>query len=193
MFRYVSIDVGTLGKDSETCDVVEFAAIIDDMESSITELPKFHCYITKPKDVYQGEVTEMWDQKTSHLFERIAKRKMGFTYIPEDMLDEVFADWLVKHDMFMPITIAGKNFALHDLAFLKKIGFGKKTQYCYKILDPAPLYVDLEVDAQLPSLSVCLERAQCSSESEVECMATQNALNVIRCLRHKYLQQGINP
>ena len=46
---YCSIDIETTGLDIEHCDIIEFAAVIDDLtdRKPLEELPRFHAYIAK--------------------------------------------------------------------------------------------------------------------------------------------------
>ena len=57
MFPYVSIDIETSGIDPKTCEIIEFAAVLDDLSCahppSVDRLPSFHCYLAK--DSYTGE------------------------------------------------------------------------------------------------------------------------------------------
>ena len=181
--RYVSIDIETLGLDPATCDIVEFGAVIDDLESDIESLPTFHCYLTKPRGNYRGEVYAMYMHSKSQIFERIAKRPEGFSYVPTDLLDEVFHEWLVEQGFGTEekIVVAGKNFPGFDLQFLKTIGFGTKVRMNHRVIDPGSMYFNPLKDSVPPGLEECLKRA--GIEKEVNHTAVEDALDVIKCVR----------
>lgn len=57
--KYVSIDIETTGINRDFCDLIEFAAIIEDTENQLPyeEVPKFHCYLKPPRpEGYRGEL-----------------------------------------------------------------------------------------------------------------------------------------
>lgn len=191
--RYGSIDIETLGLDPKSCDTIEFACVLDKLKSNpdpIEELPTFHCYLTRPRNIYKGEVYAMYMHSKSKIFERIAKREPGYSYVPFDLLDEVFADWLKEQGYGDKdkLVVAGKNFAAFDLQFLKEIGFGVQTRLHHRTLDPGSMYFDPFKDDVPPSLEECLKRGP--GESEVEHTATEDAQDVIRCIRAKYFDNG---
>lgn len=179
--RYVSIDIETLGLDPDHCDTIEFGAVVDDLVSPIEELPQFHCYVTRPQDRYRGEAYAM-GMHSEKLF-RIANRDDRFSYVPQDLLDEVFESWLTALGLGdEKIVIAGKNFSAFDLNFLKKIGFGTKVKYNHRFLDPGSMFM-IKSDNQPPSLKECLIRS--GVEKEVDHTAISDAIDVIKCIRYK--------
>jgi oligoribonuclease (3'-5' exoribonuclease) len=183
--KYISIDIETLGLQPGKCDIVEFGAVIDDFVTPIDELPRFHCYMTKPGDIYKGEVYAMYMHSKSSIFERIAKREPGYSYIPDDLLDEVFFEWLQEQgfEEDEKVVVAGKNFNAFDLPFLKTIGFGTKTRLHHRTLDPGSMWVDLLKDDAPPGLEECLKRA--GIRKTIEHTAVEDAMDVIRCIRAK--------
>lgn len=203
--QYVSIDIETLGLDPLTCDTIEVGAVLDTITDpwnlpDIKELPRFQCYITKPNNIYQGEPYAMW--MNAKILKRIADREEGFNYIPGDMLDEVFAEWLTdiwKHEHYpiidpkpdRKVVMAGKNFASFDLPFLKRLGFGKSFKIHHRSLDPGSMYFDINKDEVPPDLTMCLHRA--GIVKEVTHDAVEDALDVVRCVRHKLLQSADEP
>lgn len=181
--KYVSIDIETLGLQPGKCDIVEFGAVIDDFSTPIEELPRFHCYLTKPGNFYKGEVYAMYMHSKTGIFERIAKRQEGFNYIPDDILDEVFSEWLLEegYGEDEKVIVAGKNFSAFDLPFLKTIGFGTKTRLHHRTLDPGSMWVDMLKDVTPPGLEECLKRA--GIEKTVQHTAVEDAIDVIKCIR----------
>jgi len=178
--RYVSIDIETLGLDSDWCDIIEFGAVVDDLISPIDSLPRFHCFVTIPDNKYCGEPYAM--AMHSEILSKIARRDEGFTYVPSDLLDEVFYSWLKENDLNDKITIAGKNFATFDLKFLEKVGFGEKTKYHRRIIDVGSMFLQAD-DEYIPSLKECMTRANLSSD--VKHTAIEDALDVVKCIRFK--------
>jgi oligoribonuclease (3'-5' exoribonuclease) len=185
---FVSIDIETLGLDPDTCDVIEFGAVIHHMEKTLEELPRYHCYLTKR--VYSGEPFAM--AMHSKILARIAAREDGWVYLNHDFLGEDFADWLAeqgynRQDPDDPIKIvaAGKNFAGFDQRFLRRIdNFDRWIKIHHRVMDPCMMYFDPKKDETPPSLEVCLQRA--GINKSVQHTAVEDAIDVIRCLRYKW-------
>lgn len=190
---YVSIDIETLGTDPETCDVIEFAAVIDNHIDPVGMLPTYHCYL--PKDVYRGQPFAM--AMHSKILHRIAVREPGFSYIPQNLLGENFSQWLVKNgvekneNFYDPIEliVAGKNFPGFDQRFLRRIeNFENNINVFRRILDPCTSFYRPKIDKKPPGLSECLKRA--GIEKSVEHTAVADAIDVIHCLRFVYDKFG---
>jgi len=179
-WKFVSIDIETLGLDENYCDIIEFGAVLDDLDTPLEDLPRYHCYLTNDKNRYQGEIAAMAMHGT--IFKRIASREKGYNYIPTDILDENFSSWLKEHGLDK-IVIIGKNFANFDLKFLQKIGFGNSTNFHRRILDVGSMFYDSVKDIVPPNLEECLRRARV--EKTVEHTAVEDALDVLRCVRYK--------
>jgi len=197
---YVSIDIETSGMNEDTCQVWEFAAVIEDTAKDIllTDLPKFHTIVTQ--DVYQGEIFAMnmhADLLKMHANDeyRISK---GVDKCHNKDLASRFWSFIYKYfpqafEQFRingketAINIAGKNFNGFDRNFLKKVphmmassGFGYGYRFHHRVIDPAPLYVRPE-DENLPGLETCLERA--GYAGDVKHGAYSDALDVIKVIR----------
>jgi DNA polymerase III alpha subunit (gram-positive type) len=86
------------------------------------------------------------------------------------------------------VNVAGKNVASFDLQFLKtKITKWWPISFCQRTIDPAILYWDAKRDQQLPDMKTCMERARI--KGEVAHTALEDALVVVKLLRHKLLRQ----
>ena len=180
---YVSIDIETLGLNPETCDVIEFGAIVDDMKSPISELPRYHVYLTKPKDLYCGEPFAM--SMHPKILRRIADRTPGYNYIPHDMLGSNFSEWLEQYPVPDKLTVAGKNFMSFDMRFLRRLPYFETwVKISHRHIDPCMLYA-LPDDIELPNTKTCLERA--GINKEVEHTAVEDALDVVRLIRNKWM------
>jgi oligoribonuclease (3'-5' exoribonuclease) len=180
-WKYVSIDIETLGLDSEYCDVIEVGAVLDDLKTPLDELPQYHCYLTKDDNRYRGEIYAM--MMNAAIIERIAKRTPHYTYMPADYLDESFADWLKTYGV-KEAVVAGKNFATFDMKFLSKLNFGTTFKIHRRILDVGSMFYDPFNDDVPPNLEECLKRS--GIDKKVNHLAVEDALDVVRCIRYKY-------
>lgn len=191
---YVSIDIETLGTDPETCDVIEFGAVIDDLKSPLDDLPIFHRYLWKEN--YRGQPFAM--AMHSKILHRIATREQGYRYITEDCLGVDFMHFLMENNFHSCIEenetcikpfVAGKNFAGFDQKFLTKMeGFNNHVKPHRRTLDPMMLYYDPFAMEEPPSLQTCLQLA--GYTSHVDHTAIADAFDVIKCLRYKW---GVGP
>lgn len=191
--KYVSIDIETTGIDPVHNDIIEFAAIIDDIanKKSICDLPKFHRYIKKD-GYYMGEAKVLAMHK--NIFEKISQDTEDCIYINDLMY--AFGNFLQNNGIEpnkygqIIINVAGKNFGSFDYQFLKQkiskenwnnISFRKR------FLDPAILYYE-EGDFALPDLPSCVERFQKETNYKYKWNshnALDDALEVVKLIRHK--------
>jgi DNA polymerase III epsilon subunit-like protein len=151
----VSIDIETTGLDAETCQIIEFGAILNGPWD--TDLcPRFHCYVIH--DVIKGEPFAL--AMHAKILQRIADRDNRYRYLRTYNLIPTFRKWLVNNDCSGEIAIAGKNFANFDLPFLRKIAFWHTIKMNHRILDPSMLYWQPAVDGfELPDTATCARRA----------------------------------
>lgn len=187
--KYLSIDLETTGVDVSTCQIIEFAAILDDLKDQkpLEELPYYHAYILN--NTYTGEPFGL--SMHAEIFKNIALRKEGYNYVYASNLGKSFKNFLVQEGIELSketnkaiINVAGKNFAAFDLQFLNKLeGFEKHIKIRQRILDPAILFFDKNIDDALPGLNTCLQRA--NIEKNVEHKALADAFDVIKLIRHK--------
>ena len=184
--KYVSADLETLGLDSDWCDIIEFGAVLDDLEElkPLEELPRFHAYLVKNQ--YKGEPYAM--SMHSKILKRISDRESGYTYITPDKLGSAFKKFLInngyeEHKQKVSINIAGKNFMSFDDHFLNNLpNFKKHINIRSRSLDPAILFFE-KGDQKLPSLGECLKRA--GLEKEVSHTSIEDSLDVVKLIRKK--------
>ena len=187
--KYVSADLETLGLDHEWCDIVEFGAVLDDLENPkpLEELPRFHAYIYKKQ--YKGEPYAM--SMHAEILKRIAKREPDYNYLSPTQLGSTFKKFLLENGYELKrdrvsINIAGKNFMGFDAKFLDfHTDFRKHVNIRSRTLDPGILYYE-KGDEVLPSLQECLNRA--GIEGTVEHTAVEDSIDVIKLIRQKMLE-----
>ena len=196
--KYTSIDVKTTGLNHEKCSILEFAAIVDDLNAQepIEKLPKFQVYVMQ--EYYTGEpfALAMHCEKLQKLANW---RTSGIDVCTPETLIAKFHTFLltfgyqetgrtqsVKKDGYIKINIAGKNFANFDNRFLEKLpDYNKLIKVGNRILDPVMLYFDPKKDVNhLPSMNECMERAGIISETPYS--ALEDAILVVKLLRHKF-------
>ncbi len=188
--KFASIDIETTGLDSETCDIVEFGAVLDDTsnEQLVSELPRFHAYMVKER--YRGEPYAL--SMHPAIFKRIATREPGFMYVKPDALAMHFMNFLIQNGygkrdsegtIAMPVSLiaAGKNFGSFDLQFLKKLdNWTSFVKVAHRCVDPCMLFARSD-DQRLPDMKTCLERA--GLPGQVDHTAVSDAEQVVRLLR----------
>jgi oligoribonuclease len=196
---YCSIDIETTGLNPETCDILQFAAIIDDLKKPlpIDKLPKLMVYFKKNGPI-QGEPYALGMH--SEIFKKIAESRSMDSDTYEDGSKIMFIEDLPNALAFFlssngydlnksgrySVTFAGKNIGQFDLPFLKsKIKNWGKIGISQRVLDPAILFLDCKNDTIPPDLKTCCERA--GINDEVAHTAFEDALMVVKLMRHKFL------
>jgi oligoribonuclease len=174
----------TCGLDPETCDILEFGAVLDDLKNQrpIKMLPTFHCYFAQP--AYKGEPYAL--SMHGKIFERIASKEKGYDYYAPTKFGMTFKRFLMQNGYecerdIITINVAGKNFGAFDLQFLnRQTDLRKHVKISHKFLDPAILFVDRD-DNRLPGLSDCKKRAGMSEH--VAHTAVADAMDVVQLIR----------
>lgn len=192
--RYVSIDLEMCGLNPDTCDILEFGAVLDDLENPkpLEELPTFHCYFLPMGEggTFRGEPYAL--SMHPNIFKRIADREDGYDYYSPRKFGNSFKNFLLSNDYWAEhgkvyINVAGKNFGNCDLNFLnKQTDLNKHVHIRHTILDPAILYMTKE-DRISPGLSSCLARAD--FDPHVNHDAVGDAMQVVQLLRKKFVEE----
>lgn len=181
--KYVSIDIETTGLNSATCQIIEFAAVVDNLrdQKPIEKLPRFQTYVHHP--FYQGEPYALGMH--TKIFEKLAKFPDD-DIIEADALFAAFWNFLTGQGEWKPtkkVVVAGKNFANFDLKFLEKLP-NKFVKFHHRVLDPMMLFVNPMLDEEPPSSQTCLDRADL--DHEVAHTALEDALMVVKLLRNGF-------
>jgi hypothetical protein len=164
--RYVSIDLETTGLDPDKCQIIELAAVIDDLVTPFEELPKFRYLVKEP--TYRGEPYAF--SMHAVLFREIATTidpscheygsEVTKVARAENLLTTTLADWLNSHEVTSNLFLAaGKNFTGFDARFMRRLPEAHKLTWEHRVLDPGPLYM-LPTDTIVPSTSTCMDRAE---------------------------------
>lgn len=187
--KYVSIDIETTGLNPATCQIIEFAAVVDDLEEQqpIEKLPKFQTYVHH--EIYYGEPYALGLH--SEIFKKLANLKNnGISVCKPEKLMEKFYTFLTTLGGYedptcqgISINVAGKNFANFDNKFLSLLPSGN-VRFNHRIIDPVMLYFNPKEDRnQLPSTDTCMRRAGIPGTSSHT--ALEDAFMVVNLLRKK--------
>jgi oligoribonuclease (3'-5' exoribonuclease) len=186
--KYFSIDLETTGLDPDNCQIIEFGTVCADTEhpeTPVEELPRFHTYIRA--EFYSGEPYAL--SMHGEIFRRIATKEPPYQYLWVYELAEAFDNFAIRQGLRRDakVTAAGKNFAAFDLAFLRFHCPELASRISHRSFDPAMLYYKPFVDAKIPDLKTCLERA--GIFKPVAHTALEDAEDVIRCLNAGWFSQ----
>ena len=197
--KYLSIDLETTGVDERNSNVVEFGAVIFDLDKKQTRqeleaLPTFHTYVSPPTgtdETYIGQPYALSMHPT--IFRRIATREKGYEYTCPKNVEQKFYKFLIDNgfekslkDDKIHITAAGKNFGVFDMRFINHcLGFGNLIRIRHRIIDVGTVYFDPTRDATPPNTEECKKRAGISNTT-VAHTAVADALDVIECLQTHY-------
>lgn len=213
--KYVSIDIETTGLNPETCQILSVGLVVEDTNNPLPleDLPKLeigivHENITGELFAINLNKDLLWDinaynECTAGIGRSLVSDRTGREYLKEDQVATAILTFLLSNDVFadqedsvskinckshppLYFTAAGKNFAGFDLKFLERLPRWKQYfKVRSRVLDPAILFVDWTNDKDVPSLSVCKERAHL--DPHVSHNAVEDALDVVSLLRTQYL------
>jgi oligoribonuclease (3'-5' exoribonuclease) len=190
--RYCSIDIETTGLDPATCQVIEFAAVIEDTKDQkpLIELPSFSTLVRH--QLYRGDPYAL---SINHeiLFELNKWTNVDSDSLPSNVTDmhELmwrFSSFLASYDLESRIIVAGKNFAWFDNRFLELLPHYDRVKFHHRVLDPMMLYLRPE-DYEPPNSDECLRRARI--QQSVKHRALDDALMVIQLLRIGISKQNL--
>jgi len=201
--KYCSLDIETTGLDADVCDVLQFAAILDDFSQPkpLAKLPTLKICFIKDEQLVGDAYALSMHQKILLQIDRAKKlrlqededgtRFMRLSELPEALNGFLFANgWTPdpKTDRFY-VNVAGKNAAGFDLPFLKrKIKKWGRVYLNQRVMDPAVLYFNPMNDSSLPDMQECMKRA--GIQGDVAHTATEDAMTVVRLLRGKFCKDA---
>jgi hypothetical protein len=185
--KYCAINIEATGLDPNTCNIIEFAAVVDDFSEHklIESLPVYQTYIVY--DTYTGDPYAL--AMHVEIFKKLSTWKKD-TEIKVCRPDDLFRNlhtFLINCgyksiDGKIKINVAGKNFSSFDKKFLDKLE-NNCIEFHHRSLDPSILYFDPLIDETLPSTEVCLKRA--GMDSFIAHTALADAKAIIELLRKK--------
>lgn len=207
--KYVSIDIETSGLDPENNQVLSIGAVVEDTTKKLRwdEIPKFYCIVLQRSITGSPRAIQMNNRVIKFMGEYLEGSKAvrealekNIAFYEKDEVAKAFYTFLrpyfgephsghpedpnhVKKPLL--INVAGKNFGTFDNVFLKKLPWWQKLiQAKQRIMDPAMLFLDWEHDEELPSLTICKDRA--GVEGDVTHDALEDAMDVVDVLRKFY-------
>lgn len=183
---FVSLDLETTGLDDMTCQILEVGAVIDDWESPLEKLPRFHCYVDNGQVFGEPYALSMHPKILRYIATNGKESEEDIAILKPDDVTVHFLQWLVANGLTprkQHLTMAGKNFASFDRNFLRNLPNWEElviTQH--RIIDPGNLFWDPSVDLHgLPDTKTCMQRAGISGE--VAHTAVEDAIIVTRLIR----------
>lgn len=181
--RYMSIDIETTGLDPEVDQILEVAAVVDDLDDPrpLVDLPRLRFFVKQDRLSITPETLKL------HLNGTLLKEYAETQYVIEanrikNKLWELWTEYsfIPMHYMLKnPIVAAGKGFASFDRDFLKRVG----CKFHHRVLDPTSYYVHSS-DKVPPDMKTCLKRADLPARETHR--ALDDALDVVRLLRTMY-------
>ena len=189
--RYVSIDLETTGLDTQRCQVLQVALVIEDtaVDAPVERLPCFECLVAPYAGRVEGEPYALaLNADLLRALDTAPKggwvvkyRGRNVQVLAHNLWEEDALEWLTKHFGNQRVTVAGKNAAGFDLRFLCYPPLQAK--FRHRALDPGSVFVDWTQD-QLPSLDEL--KVSRGVDGPVTHDALEDARDVIRVLRTAY-------
>ena len=180
--RYLSIDTETTGLNSENCQLLSVAGVLEDTSKPdvpVEDLPYFDFIIKR--EFIQGEPYAL--NMNKDLIE-IIKDGKDDRLIEESEISIRIQVFCGLHGIEpKKLKVAGKNFSNFDSKFLDKV-LSNDVNYSHRVLDVGSVFVDFKNDDWIPNLQECKKRA--NIDGPVAHDALEDARDVIRTLRAKY-------
>lgn len=182
MNPYVSIDIETTGLNPDTCQILEFGAVLENGLGPVEGLPSFRCYLLH--DEIRGEPAAL--AMNAGILSKLSQGSQGWgsDFLRPDDVGIEFRAWLDRYfHIGQWVVAAGKNVSGFDLPFLRKLpGFSKHVPFHHRTIDPVPYYWKPQTDQYPPSTQLCMERA--GIPGEVAHTTVEDARTVIKLIRH---------
>lgn len=172
--RYIAIDIETTGLDPEKHQILEFAAIFDDLKNPMPLgcSPFFIRRIEADNYVISDYCLKMHQKLLGEIRENVP----AGNNISINDLGLCFRTWLTNLNLYETVyTVAGKNFAGFDGQFLKRVP--NFPMWNYRVLDVGSLYATRD---GVPSL----DEITCQG---IKHRAYSDALAVVEAVRGKLL------
>ncbi len=187
--KYISIDIETTALEPEEGIMIEFAAVVDNGEGTIADLPCFRRLILPDNGIIYGTPfalamnAEILREIDAEL--KLPERQRSADACHRTDLANQFKRWLCEVVTIgdRP-SIGGKNFASFDAKFLRdRCNFFKVVSPHHRVIDPGNLYWRPAEDGYLlPDTAKCLARA--GIPKAVSHRAVEDARDVCRLIRH---------
>lgn len=179
--KYLSIDIETTGLDPEKHQIIEFAAVFDDLMNPhpVQHLQHLCLKIAHENYVWSPEAYRM----NSALFNEIIDGAEDASLVQgHDQMAGYIERWLYNlGPVNARYTCAGKNFGSFDLQFLKR--HATRRWWHHRCIDPGSIFLWAN-DEVPPSTEKCLCRA--GLNPNVKHRALDDALDVVRLVRHHF-------
>lgn len=189
--KYISIDIETTGLNPEKCQILEFAAVIDDTDKvrKISDLPRLHLRFAFGEGIY-GEPYAL--NLNAAIIAKIHKDDesecpiVSRFNLSRDLKDFLLKNGYTKETIHLydsvaeKIVVAGKNFQGFDKKFLDKIDAFEGLKLSHRCIDPTILFWQQD-DKELPSSEKCYARA--GLKEEVKHTALEDAIGIIKLVR----------
>lgn len=207
--KYLSLDIETTGLDKNNCQVLQIAAVVDDLSD-------LRSIATKTEDLPSFKAFIHWDNINFEPYALNLHAKTGFlTRYLEDKYKKRFDDVISDFEQFLikhyPLAsnesrnFAGKNLQGFDLPFLFANRARRDTRDSrwpiivdgvyspkedssflnrirHRVIDPSVFFTDFFSDKATASLDQCKQRA--GLEGEVSHDALDDARDVVNLVRH---------
>jgi len=190
MMPYIAIDIETTGLDDEKHQILEIGAVFEPgggAELPLDQLPTWRCFVKH--ETYTGQPYAL--AMNSRCLYALAEQPQRKDVIEAKYVALAFAEWL-KNDVgycAKSITPAGKNFAVFDYQFLKRVQSWKyKVRFKHRMLDPATLWWNPAEDLELPDMATCCKRAGIEQLAAHE--ALDDAMTIVKLVRAAVAQIG---
>ncbi len=197
---YLSIDTETTGLDFERCQLLSFAAIIEDTKNlkSFEDSPKVHYYIVNDfitgspyalnmnKDII--EKISIYQRKNKEEREKYSN-ELGVEFIKENELVTKFTKFLRNNGFHenppIHLTVVGKNFSTFDKIFLERVPqFTNLIKFRNRIGDPMHYFIDWEQDEVFPNTDTCIKRSGLNIDFKHD--ALTDSWDMILLMRKQY-------
>lgn len=182
--KYLSLDLESTSLRPSPDHILQLSMVVEDTskpEVPVEDLPHMTFFVKHDRIQGEAYALSMNGWILDIISGRVNPKTIPLIYTGVTWTQDAL-DFIEEHFGTEKVTVAGKNVAGFDIIpFLPQV---IRDCFRHKVLDPGTLFVNWEIDNQVPNFEKCKQRAGLTTPVAHD--AREDAMDVIRLLRKFY-------